>query len=628
MNKKKLAQVLRDYFQEVKAKRKLKEMEWIKSLRQYKRQYDPEILAKIRQYQGSEVYPNYTRSKVKPTIARINSIFFPVANRAWEIDIDRTAQIPQQIIAEVNQEIQAMIQQGQQPTKQDMKNLIQNRFNEVKNTVSNVIDNQLSRMKFEEVFKSVNYSAVVFGTGILKGVLTRSRTIYDTIYGENGVEQRERIIYEPYVVYVPIWNIYPDFSTFDPDKLSFVFETHKLSKKELLNLTKFDGFDESYIRKYIKETPDGDYQKPNWELELESLGDEQTQGESIIGNYLVLEYWGYVDGYFLDDTKYNPANSYMINAWVLGNNIIYLNVLDVDETPTSTYHFYYYEKDDSSIFGEGLPSILRGTQLTICGAARMMLDNATTVVGPQFEVNIDLLSPEQDITNFFPRKIWYREGRGVEAQYPAIRAVNADSHIQEYMAIIETFKKFGDEESNLPAFVWGDTDNLPANTTATGMAQLTSNTNMSIADIVRGFEKENLKLLSQLIQWNKDFNEQYQVEFSFDFIIKGFGYETEAHREAMLQALSQFNNSVSPQDEIYINKYNLYKHELKLLNLPYDDIIRSPEEVQELIAQQQDPEAIQLAKEKELADIEYTKAKATHMLAKSKDAIDKINSGG
>jgi len=627
MNKKKLAQVLKDHFTEVSRKRRLKEMEWIKSLRQYKRQYDPEILSKIRQLEGSEVYPNYTRSKVKPTISRINSIFFPVANRAWDLDIDTEQPLPSEIINQINAQIQQSAQE-QQLTKQDIKEIMQNYLSKVKQKVSDILDNELSRMKFEEIFRAVTYSTVVYGTGILKGILTRTKTVYETHYTNNGIEQVAKTIYEPYVEYIPIWNVYPDYSTYDPDKISFVFQTHKLSKKELINLSKFDGFDESAIRNYIKQVPDGDYVKPNWEQQLETLSEEQTHGDSIIGVYQVLEYWGYVDGYLLDNDTYNPDDNYMVNAWILGDNVIYLSVFDSDETPTSTYHFYYYEKDDSSIFGEGLPSILRGTQLTICGAARMMLDNASTVSGPQVEVNLDLLTAGQDVSTYYPRKIWYREGRGQEAQYPAIRAISFDSHIQDYMAIIQTFKQFGDEESNLPAFVWGSTEDIPSNTTATGMTQLSSNTNMSIADIVRGFEKENLKLLTQLLEWNRDYNEDYQTEFSVGFIVKGFGYETQLQKENLLQALAQFNNSITPQDEIYINKYNLYKHELKLLNIPYNDIIRSPEEVQEMIQQQQDPEAIQLAKAQQAAEVEYTKAKAANMLAKSKATLDKSLTGG
>lgn len=628
MDKVRLAETLLGYFDRVKAQRRLKEFEWVKNLRQYKRQYDPDILAKIRQYQGSEVYPNYTRSKVKPTISKINSIFFPVTNRAWEISIDKTQPVPQEILAEVNQEVMALQQQGQQVNKDTVKKIFQRKTSELAEIASDDIDVQLTDMKFEEMFNAVNYSTVVFGTGILKGIQTKAETRYEMSFSDEGAIQNKKVIYKPYVEYVPIWNIYPDYSTYDSDKLSFVFEMHKMSKKELLNLSKYEGFDESAIKNFIKTHPDGNYQKPNWEYQLDGLSNEQGKKESIIGTYQVLEYWGYVDGVFLnDETKYNPDDSYMVNAWVLGDKIIYLDVTDI-ANPTSLYHFYYYEKDDSSIFGEGLASILRGTQLTICGASRMMIDNGTTVVGSQLEVNLDLLSPEQDVTAYHPRKIWYRQGRGAEAQYPAIRALSFDSHIQEYLQIIQAFKQFGDEESNLPALIWGSTENIPSRTTATGMNQLSNNTNLSIADIVRSFEKENLKLLTQLIKWNRDYNERSQKAFALSYTAKGFGYETQVYKETMLQALGQFNNSIQPQDEVYINKLALYKHEIKLLNLPYTDIIKTQDEVDRQIAAQQDQEAQQLAKEKEAADIEYTKSKATHMLAKSQDTLDKIKKGG
>jgi len=627
MKKEKIAQTLNNYFTTVSADRKLKEQEWIQNIRQFKSQYDPDILAKIRQYGGSEAYPNYTRSKVKPTISKINQIFFPIINKAWEIVVDKTQKVPTFIIKNVMEEVNQLTQQGIQVDTNKVKQIIQNKMNNLKDQVENEISEQLTEMKFEEMFKATNYSAVLYGTGILKGILTRTRQVNNIYYDGENIIQNEETEYEPYVEYIPIWDIYPDTSTYDADKISYVFQRHKMSKKDLINLSKFEGFDETTIMNFIKEHPDGNYIKPNWEVELEGLSTEKVKSTSITGQYVVLEYWGYIDGHLLDEDKYNPKKAYMANVWLLGNKVIKLETFPL-ETPNSIYHFYYYEKDDSSIFGTGLPKILRGTQLAICGAARMILDNATSVVGDQLEVNVDLLVEGQDISTQYPRKIWYREGRGQEAQYPAIRSISGNSHIPEYATIINIFKQFGDEESNLPAFVWGNPDNLPANTTATGFTQLSANTNMSIADIVRGYEKENIKILKELIEWNANYNDRLKEAFSIKYIVKGFGYESQVYKEKMLSSLAQFNNSIPPQDEIYINKYNLYKHEVKLLGLPYEDIIKSPEEVQQEIAQQQDPELNQLTKEELAANVEYTKAKATHMLAKSKSTLDKDLLGG
>jgi len=620
MKKEQIVQTLKSYFQEVKSERQTKELEWLSNLRQYKGKYDPDILSKIREYGGSEVFPRYTRSKVNPLVSKINQVFFPLTDKSWSIEVDRTQPIPTIIMNKVNQELQQY--NPEELTKNKVKKIIQNILQEYKSNVEYEISEQIKEMKFEEKFKQANYSAILYGTGVLKGILTKEKTMYDLELNGNEVVQIQKKVNMPYIEYIPIWDIYPDMSTYDPDKISYVFQTHKMSKKELIELSDEEGFDKKTILRYIETHPDGDYQKFNYEVQLEILSSEESKPKSVKNKYLVLEYWGFIDGRLLDKDKYDPSKSYMASIWLLGDKIISFDTFPID-TPNNLYHFYYYEKDDSSIFGEGLPSILKGTQLTIGATARMIIDNATSVVGDQLEVNVDLLIGGQDISRQYPRKIWYREGRGQEAQYPAIRSISANSHISEYATIISLFKQFGDEESNLPAFIWGNSDQLPANTTATGMNQLSSNTNMSIADIVRGYEKENVKILTQLIDWNRDNSDINSEEYSIHYIVSGFGYESQVYKENMLQALSQFNNSIRPEDEIYINKLALYKHELKLLGIPFNDIIFSEKEVEENIARQQDPEAIQLAKEKEAADIEYTKSKATHMLAKSKETLEK-----
>ena len=111
---------------------------------------------------------------------------------------------------------------------------------------------------------------------------------------------------------------------------------------------------------------------------------------------------------------------------------------------------FYYEKDETSIFGEGLARIMRHSQLSIAAGARMVLDNAACVSGPQVEINWDMMTDGTDMTSFYPRKVWFRRGRGVDAQYPALRVYDIASHVEELLKVIDAFKQFGDEETTLP----------------------------------------------------------------------------------------------------------------------------------------------------------------------------------
>ena len=67
-----------------------------------------------------------------------------------------------------------------------------------------------------------------------------------------------------------------------------------------------------------------------------------------------------------------------------------LNPMDSDERPYSVFN---WEKDESSVFGFGVPYLMRNPQRVINAAWRMMMDNAGLSVADQLVINKELLSP-------------------------------------------------------------------------------------------------------------------------------------------------------------------------------------------------------------------------------------------
>jgi hypothetical protein len=169
---------------------------------------------------------------------------------------------------------------------------------------------------------------------------------------------------------------------------------------------KRDDFYSDMIREHLKIKPHGDYVALNWEVDLQVIEVQAGSGKSgtrvstatdaadssratnrqLGKKYEVIEYWGYVDGEDLaacglevDDV----ALEYAANVWMLGTKPIKAELYD---GALHQYKTFYYEKDETSIFGEGLARVMRGSQIAIAAGARMVLDNAAVVAGPQVEV--------------------------------------------------------------------------------------------------------------------------------------------------------------------------------------------------------------------------------------------------
>lgn len=619
--------LLRQQFSINESYRQAKELEWLESLRQYKGLYDPDV--KIPSG-NSRVYPKLTRSKCNMVLSRLHEMLFPEIDKNWEILHTPDPKIAHETVQKI---IQSMIQQDPEtgeviiPTIDELRTAINTYAKETCEKMSIVIDDQLTEMLYPEETKKVLASGLKFGTGIMKGPLINKRSKRrwepDVSGAFNEVSEFEDV---PYLEFVRIWDWYPDMSTTEKDQMDGCFERHVMTKHDLRKLMKREDFYGDIIRGYMEEHPDGDYVAKNWEgqlqlIEIEAGSAKQTTvsgattpmgtNRKMGKKYEVLEYWGFVDGQDMEACGIpvdDVGLEYEANVWILGHQPIKAVLFD---RASDIYKVFYYEKDETSIFGEGLARIMRHSQIAISSAARMVLDNAACVAGPQVEVNWSLMTPGTDINDFYPRKIWYREGRGIEAQYPAVRDIQFESHIPDLISIIREFKQFGDEETTLPTWMIGQT--MP-NETAQGVSMRLSNITISVKDVVRNFDAFTEQVIRDLYAWNMDFNPRTDIKG--DYNVKARGVSSLVMKEVRMQALTQMAGTMTEEDWLYVPRREFLHERMKSHDLQIT--LRTEEEAQKLAALMQDQRAKELAYAQMEADIAETKAKTMGALSKAK----------
>ena len=71
-----LGMYLRSLFADAEKDRRMKELEWLKDLRQYRGEYEPEILSKIHP-KRSKAFMSITKAKVKAVTSRMTDMLFP-----------------------------------------------------------------------------------------------------------------------------------------------------------------------------------------------------------------------------------------------------------------------------------------------------------------------------------------------------------------------------------------------------------------------------------------------------------------------------------------------------------------------------------------------------------------------
>lgn len=635
---------LRAKFTENETLRRPKEQEWLEDLRMINGVYDPDVLAKIGKIR-SKAYPKVARSKTISVEARLHEITDPDIGKPWGIIPTPESTIPeeamqrivdQMVMAESAEWQQKKAQNeealatGQQPPFPDLSpeppvpdnEKIQEAFNQyAKETCKKMeieIDDQLVDTKYTEKKKKALRSGLHLGTGVIKGPLVIYREVKKWRWNQD--ERRyvleTKTVPRPYLEYVRIWDYYPDATVTELDQCEGHFERHCMTKHEVHKLAKRGDFNGEAINKYLTANPDGDCVFKSWEQELQNISSEE--GEQKKGRkYEVLEYWGYADGRDLAECGVTVAEDLLneelqVNVWLLGNEPIkaVLNRTPNEEQP---YHVFYFEKDETSIFGKGLPRVMRDSQVNICASTRMMLDNAALCAGPQFEFNTDLMDPDQDFEDIRQFKAWLREGQGNSSGYPAIRVFNIDSHITEYQLIIKQFLDFADLETAFPTYMLIE----PAksgNETAQGASIRSGTVNITVKDVAKNFDDFNSGVLEGMYAWNMEFNEDESIKGDHSIVAKGLS--SLVAKEIRAQVLQQ-SEPIAEKYKAWVKEDEYLKELWKAMDMPID-ILRTQEEHDLYVKENSNPEMMQKQLDMLQAQIDEMNSKALKNTAMAK----------
>lgn len=635
---------LRGEFAEVEAERRDIENEWLKDLRQYNGEYDPEVLEKIHP-KRSKAFIRLTRVKVKTLDAQIYDMLFPGGgekNYAIDptpvpyIDPEQHGAIIQQMAIENLQavvaqheeagerltfnpmQVEHLIQAGNipaelQPDEQEVKSAVEAEAKTKAEAMAQVIDDQLSESKYPQHVRSVLHSGHIFGTGVLKGPMVEITgephyVMEDSQWVLKTIEHRR-----PYVEALPLWDCYPDMSVNSLEDSEFFFERHVYNRQQLRKLAKRNDFRKDAILEYIRAFPHGDAQVKNWESELRAGSRDQVyKSLDRRRRYEVLEYWGTATVEEIAGLGVNLPEELLeegmldeeieCNIWLLGS-IVIKAALNVTNKQWRPYYFYYFEKDETSIFGRGLPYAIRDTQTGANASIRVMQDHAAITAGPQIEVNTAICN-DPNPTEVFPFKVWTSYAKGVEAQYPGVRVTSLGSYTGEFMSMFSMWKNLNDEVSTVPAYVQGESDKQ-AGGTARGLSMLMGAQRVTVKDIMENFDDGvTSPFISNLYDWNMKWNTREDIKG--DFKIRARGSTALVARELYAESLDMLAQTTKDEiDGPYIKRGELLRERVKARDVEADRFIKTDEEVareQQQRQQQvmQEQQAEQQMKEKEL----------------------------
>lgn len=555
------------------------EQRWLKDLRQYKGIYEPDVEAKMK---GSKSFLRKTRVKVESVDARLMDLLFP-ANRERNYSVEATPEpsVPDEVRKEIGKRLAMQLQRA--PGKKEMRKAVREFVDECAKRMGNRIDDQLAESRYRDVARKVLHSGNLYGTGILKGPLVERRNRLSYVWDGSKFTQKRESFAAPFIAETPIWRWYPDMTVTDFAKGRYTWEHHRLSRSDLANLAERKTFDTAAIKAYIDVHPDGFIKLMNYEQHIRIMGEQKRiTSNHYNGQYDIYERWGWLNGEVLASCGVDIPNdrrheSFFSNLWIFPDGQVVKAILSPIEGVEWPYQVYFFDKDETSPFGEGIASIMRDDQEMINAAARMILDNAAVTAGPQFEVFVPAFPVNANLTDIYPGKVWPRTGG--DFQYPAIRELQFNSHMAELQGILELFDNNADETLAIPKYMEGVNPTNGAAGTMGGLSMLMGASNQALKDLVVNFDEGITRpFITALYHWNMKYARGNDaIKGDFDVVAKGAS--SMVAKEVRAQALAQFVATLQPEQRGLVKWSELTEQHAEVLDLK--NIVMSAEEAEE-----------------------------------------------
>jgi hypothetical protein len=596
-----LASYLRGCWDRAQIAKKPIENEMLRALRQRNGEYEADKLKQIRDQGGSEIYMMISEVKCRAAESWLRDILLDTGSPPWDLEAtpipDLSPTQSREIQSQFAERVLRMVQEfGKAPTQEEMAQMREMVAQDYRFAVLQGAQVRADRMKqkiqdqfvqggWESAFNDFITDLVTFPAAFVKGpVVRRQRALGWKVdaTGRTTVEPIERLA--PEYERVDPFYIYPEPGISNINE-GYLFEYHPLSRMQLSDLIGVPGYDEDAIRKLL-EIGNGQ----SWINEdVELIKDEEERKYYSYMRptdvYDALEFWGKVSGKMLrewgmsEEDVPDDAREYDANVWLVGNFVIKA-VLNYDPLGEKPYTKTSFIKCPGAFWGKGIPKIIEDLQAVCNAAARALVNNMGISSGPQVEVNVERIPPNEDITTLSPWKIWQTINDPVGSSAPAIRFTQPESRAAELMGVYDKFSRLADDHSGIPAYVYGDLNVQGAGRTSSGLSMLMGAAGKGIRQVVMHIDADVVKpIVERQFIYNMRYDDDEAIKGDVQVIAKG-SINLAVKETVNIRRIEFLNATANPIDLEILGKdgrATILREVAKGLQMPVEDVVPSRE---------------------------------------------------
>ena len=449
------------------------------------------------------------------------------------------------------------------------------------------INDQFAQGGWEDAFNDFISDLVTFPCAFIKGPVVRHQKILGWSVNADGrtvAEASERLA--PEFERVDPFRIYPEPGITHIHE-GYLFEHHPLTRMDLAALIGVPGYDDDAVRKVL-EIGNG----LSWITDdIDQVKDEEERKYFTemrpTDIFDTLEFWGKVSGRMLTEWGLSEEDvpdldkEYDANVWVVGNYVIKA-VLNYDPLGQKPYCKTSFIKLPGAFWGKGIPEVIEDIQNICNAAARALVNNMGISSGPQIEVNLERIPPNEDITQMYPWKIWQVMNDPVGSSAPAVRFNQPDDNATTLMGVYDRFSRLADDHSGIPAYIYGDVDVRGAGRTSSGLSMLMGAAGKGIRQVVMHIDHDVVKpIVQRQFVYNMRYDEDESIKGDVEILARGA--INLAVKETVNVRRIEFLNATSNEIDMQIlgidGRAAILREVAKGLYMPGDEIIPSREKL-------------------------------------------------
>jgi len=383
------------------------------------------------------------------------------------------------------------------------------------------------------------------------------------------------------------WLFYPDYRALTIAEAEHATLLHIYSPTQLKLLAGQDGFDKAAIAECLAQKPIGDYYQA---FRARAVRFDNTK--FLENKYVCLEWHGTVGMKQLGDLGIdppyeNPFDMYKAEVWVCQGRVIYACLEMLEAELCLPFALNVWEPDPSSMFGFGA-ILLRDAQRVVNMTYKMVLDNAGLCALPQVAIDREGIEPQSGKPEITPGQVWNKTENGMGRPIgEMIEFFYVPDNLQMLTSVMNMAREFGDEESGTPLIAGGMGDPQVGDTGATGMAMIMQASTSVLSSKARQWDdKITGPVVNWFYEWNMQYSSKEEIKGDYDVDVQtSTAYLNKVIQQRDLERLC-VEYAQNPEVQKRIRGNELYRARFSAMNIPFDSLVRSEEEVKQIEMQQ------------------------------------------